>query len=115
MDEAIPRGDTRSAYRVGPDAAGATSEPSPQGDPGGARRRPRLRYLEALHQSRVTRLVPMFLPTPGPGTDGNHSCGFGDGEAAGEDTAASFHSWINRPSIPPATVTTWPVTWPERT
>src|SRR5438132_9267236 len=28
----------------GPDAAGATSDDSPQGDPGGARRRPRLRF-----------------------------------------------------------------------
>jgi len=28
----------------GPDAAGATSDTSPQGDPGGARRRPRLRF-----------------------------------------------------------------------
>jgi hypothetical protein len=27
----------------------------------------------------------------------------------------SYLSWITRPSMPPATVTIWPVTWPEIT
>jgi hypothetical protein len=43
MDEVPAPRDIWRAYRVGPDAAGATSDGSPQGDPGGARRRPRLR------------------------------------------------------------------------
>src|SRR5438132_10750278 len=37
----------------GPDAAGATSDSSPQGDPGGARRRPRLCVLRAIKVSRA--------------------------------------------------------------
>src|SRR5438132_12532520 len=58
----------------GPDAAGATSEASPQGDPGGARRRPRLCY------PGIKRCASGADSSPDsrPGTDGNHSCGFGD-------------------------------------
>src|SRR5205807_165191 len=55
----------------GPDAAGATSANLLQGDSGGARRRPLLRFLG----SSWKRLLPIPVLTPGPGTDGNHSCG----------------------------------------
>ena len=67
-------------------------------------------------------LVPMLSRTPWPGTDGNQSCGCGDCGAGDEDTPALFsmraeeregYSWMTRPSMPPATVTTWPVTCPD--
>src|SRR5204862_8071073 len=98
----------------GPDAAGATSDDSPQGDAGGARRRPRLRFVG----SSAAVPVPMLSRTPWPGTDGNQSCGCGDCGAGDEDTPDLFsmrgderegYSWTTLPSMPPATVTTWPV------
>src|SRR5205809_1835881 len=70
----------------GPDAAGATSDDSPQGDAGGARRRPRLRFVG----SSAAVPVPMLSRTPWPGTDGNQSCGCGDCGAGDEDTPALF-------------------------
>src|SRR5438034_729866 len=65
----------------GPDAAGATSDDSPQGDAGGARRRPRLRFVG----SSAAVPVPMLSRTPWPGTDGNQSCGCGDCGAGDEN------------------------------
>src|SRR5438045_3397648 len=44
MDEVPGPGDSWKAYRVGPRCGGGNLGTSPQGDPGGARRRPRLRY-----------------------------------------------------------------------
>src|SRR5919201_2227950 len=91
----------------GPDAAGATSDSSPQGDPGGARRRPRLCYLgqafragcrwkSHLQGQGLTAIILRLRSI----------------EAA-RGQAASSYSWTMRPSMPPATTTTWPVTWPE--
>jgi hypothetical protein len=57
------------------------------GDPGGARRRPLLRFSGVGRCSSGEALMPMPLLTPGPGTDGNRSCGFGV-LAADEDSAA---------------------------
>jgi hypothetical protein len=92
----------------GPDAAGATSDGSPQGDPGGARRRPRLR-LTAENPRDFGRLFLLKeLPcradlqvTPWPGTDGNHSCGCGDCGAGDEDTPALF-SFVDDAALHPA-------------
>ena len=64
------------------------------GDPGGARRRPLLRFrgkaVSLLGPSSGKSLVPMPVLTPGPGTDGNHSCGLPECAAADEDSAATF-------------------------
>src|SRR5207245_5726818 len=116
MDEAAPRSDSQKAYRAGPDAAGATSESLLQGDPGGARRRPLLRFLDSSWTGRL----PMPVVTPGPGTDGNHSCGLRSDGGGGRGLRRHLlgvrprrrlrYSWTTRPSMPPATVTIWPVT-----
>src|SRR5438128_9132796 len=110
MDEASPAIDSQKAYRAGPDAAGATSETLLQRRP----RRGQAAAPLAFSGSSWKRRLPIPVLTPGPGTDGNHSCGLRSAVAADEDSAATS-SCTTRPSMPPATVTTWPVTWPDRT
>ena len=48
-------------------------------------------------------------------TDGTSSKALGGGRGVPCAAACAFaqSSWTTRPSMPPATVTTWPVTWPE--
>jgi hypothetical protein len=72
----------------GPDAAGATSEDllrETQAGPGGG---PAC-VFGGKAPARPCRCREGLL---GQGTDGNHSCGFGDCGAAGEDTAALLRS-----------------------
>ena len=61
------------------------------------------------------RIAAARFQDPWPGTDGNHSCRQGQDGAASGPPSCALSSWSTRPSMPPATVTTWPVTWPERT
>jgi hypothetical protein len=117
--------------QAGPDAAGATwkTRPAPM----------RQGPLDLLRLSTETleragrRPAPAFRTQVGgrwcrnlltapsvAGTDGNLSCGVGVMKrrgnsplcrSVGENYPAS--GCRTRPSMPPAIVTTWPVTWPE--
>src|SRR3954470_20708292 len=104
----------RRHNRAGPDAAGATSENL-------LPRRPRRGQAAAP-------LVFFRLKTEAARADSScDSYGVGltaifpaaaEDSAPDEDSGATyiFHpSCTTRPSMPPATVTTWPVTWPEMT
>src|SRR3954453_5757503 len=85
MDEVPPPRDSQKAYRAGPDAAGATSANLLQ------RRLRRGQAAAPLALSGLKNGVATAdcCLTPGPGTDGNHSCGFRSNAAADEDSAAT--------------------------
>jgi hypothetical protein len=126
-------------YRAGPDAAGATRYREGSTAAGATRstavssetleragRRPALSFrIQDLRPKR--RRIQQLLRSPG--TDGNLSCGTGVAKWTGMPVASPCsskktatraklaspqrHSCRSRPSMPPATVTTWPVTCPD--
>jgi hypothetical protein len=89
------------------DAASAlcVSEPPAGQSPAPAADRSRFPAIQAIRSN-----ADLSLGSSVVGTDGNRSTARAGRPRSGRPL---FHSWITRPSMPPATVTTSPVTWPE--